>query len=68
MRLLIIKGPIMAKRHNSGVLNRLAGKKLVFNGKFGYGTEDSLKAMATAQQGTVRDVSTPRLIIWSLRT
>jgi uncharacterized protein YjbI with pentapeptide repeats len=46
---------IMAKRQQSSVLNRLAGKKLVFDGKFGYGVEDSLKAMAEAQQGTVHD-------------
>jgi uncharacterized protein YjbI with pentapeptide repeats len=45
----------MAKRQQSSVLNRLAGKKLVFDGKFGYGVEDALKAMADAQQGTVRD-------------
>jgi uncharacterized protein YjbI with pentapeptide repeats len=45
----------MAKRHQSAVLNRLAGKKLVFNGKFNYGDEDSLKAIAEAQQGTVKD-------------
>jgi uncharacterized protein YjbI with pentapeptide repeats len=45
----------MAKRQNSGVLNRLAGKSLVFNGKFGYGVLDSVKAMAEAQRGAVRD-------------
>src|SRR5262249_22915359 len=50
-----LRGAIMAKRQRSAVLNRLAGKKLVFDGKFGYGALDSLKAMADAQQGTVRD-------------
>ncbi|HEX3600464.1 MAG TPA: pentapeptide repeat-containing protein [Lacipirellulaceae bacterium] len=45
----------MAKRQRSSVLNRLAGKTLTFNGKFTYGVEDSLKAMAHAQQGSVRD-------------
>jgi uncharacterized protein YjbI with pentapeptide repeats len=45
----------MAKRQRSAVLNRLAGKKLVFNGRFSYGVEDALKAMAEAQQGTVCD-------------
>lgn len=45
----------MAKRQRFGVLNRLAGKRLVFNGKFGYGAEESLQAMAAAQQGTVCD-------------
>ncbi len=45
----------MAKRQHTGVLNRFAGKKLVFNGKFGYGVEASLKALAEAQKGTVRD-------------
>ncbi len=45
----------MAKRQRSGVLNRLAGKRLIFSGKFGYGVEESLKAMAGAQQGTLSD-------------
>jgi hypothetical protein len=45
----------MAKRQGSGVADRLAGKKLVFSGKFDYGVEDSLKAMAEAQQGKVLD-------------
>ena len=45
----------MAKRQGSGVLNRLAGKKLVFSGQFGYSDEESLKAMAEAQQGKVVD-------------
>ena len=45
----------MAKKHRSSVLNRLAGKKVVFSGKFGYGAEESLKAMAEAQQATVLD-------------
>jgi hypothetical protein len=34
----------MANRKRSAVLNRLAGKNLVFSGKFDYGTEDSLDA------------------------
>ena len=42
---------IMAKRQQSSVLNRLTGKKLVFDGKFGYGALDSLKAMADAAAG-----------------
>jgi uncharacterized protein YjbI with pentapeptide repeats len=33
----------------------LAGKKLVFSGKFAYGVEDSLKAIAEAQQGKLLD-------------
>jgi uncharacterized protein YjbI with pentapeptide repeats len=45
----------MAKRQRSATLNRLAGKRLVFSGKFAYGVEDSLKAMAEAQQGAVCD-------------
>jgi uncharacterized protein YjbI with pentapeptide repeats len=45
----------MARRQGSDLLNRLAGKKLVFSGKFGYGAEDSLKAVAEAQQGKVLD-------------
>lgn len=45
----------MAKKKRPGLLDRLAGKKVVFNGKFGYGSEDSLKAIAQAQQGTVLD-------------
>lgn len=45
----------MAKRRQSGILNRCAGKRFVFNGKFEYGAEDSLKAIARAQQGTVKD-------------
>jgi len=45
----------MAKRQAAGVLDRLAGKKLVFDGKFGYGVEDSLTAMAEVQQGKVLD-------------
>ena len=51
----------MAKRQRSGVLNRCAGKRFVFNGKFDYGVEESLKAMAKAQQGTVKD----DMIYWS---
>jgi uncharacterized protein YjbI with pentapeptide repeats len=51
----------MAKRQRSGVLNRLAGKKLVFSGKFSYGVEDVLKAMAEAQQGTVCDDLTDKV-------
>ena len=43
----------MAKRQRSQVLKRLAGKRLFFSGKFDYGTEDSLKALAQAQQGIV---------------
>jgi uncharacterized protein YjbI with pentapeptide repeats len=45
----------MAKREGAAGLDRLAGKRLVFSGKFGYGVEDSLKAMAAAQQGKVSD-------------
>jgi uncharacterized protein YjbI with pentapeptide repeats len=50
----------MAKRH-AATLNRLAGKKLVFSGKFAYGVEDSLKAMAEAQQGAVCDDLTEKV-------
>jgi uncharacterized protein YjbI with pentapeptide repeats len=39
----------MAKKNRSSVLNRFAGKKIVFNGKFDYG----VKEMAEAQQATV---------------
>lgn len=39
----------------SGLLDRFAGKKFVFSGKFGYGVEDSLKAMAEAWGGKVLD-------------
>ena len=56
----------MAKRQAAGVLDRLAGKKLVFDGKFGYGVEDSLKAMAEVQQGKVLeelDASTDFLVL-----
>lgn len=45
----------MAKRQSSGGLDRLAGKRLVFSGKFGYGVEEALKALAAAQQGKVAD-------------
>jgi len=49
------KDAVMAKRQTSSVLNRLAGKKLVFNGKFTWGVEDQLKALAQVQQGKVVD-------------
>jgi uncharacterized protein YjbI with pentapeptide repeats len=45
----------MAKRQKSGVLNRLAGKKFVFGGKFSYGIGEWLKSVAEAQQGAVAD-------------
>jgi hypothetical protein len=45
----------MAMRLQPGKLNRLAGKTFVFGGKFGYGVENSLKALAEAQRGTVND-------------
>jgi uncharacterized protein YjbI with pentapeptide repeats len=45
----------MPKRQSSGVLNRLTGKTLVFSGKFAYGAEAALKAMAEAQDGKVCD-------------
>jgi uncharacterized protein YjbI with pentapeptide repeats len=45
----------MAKKKEAAVLQRLAGKKVVFSGKFGYGDEERLTAMAKAQQGTVLD-------------
>jgi uncharacterized protein YjbI with pentapeptide repeats len=45
----------MAKRQGAAGLDRLAGKRLVFSGKFGYGVEEALKAMAAAQQGKVAD-------------
>ncbi len=59
----------MAIRKRSAVLNRLAGKNLVFSGKFDHGTEDSLKAMACAQRGTVRedlDAKTDYLVVADL--
>jgi len=45
----------MAKRQQKGVLSRLAGKRLVFSGKFSYGVEAAIKAIADAQQGKVCD-------------
>jgi uncharacterized protein YjbI with pentapeptide repeats len=45
----------MAKRQKSGGLNRLAGKRFVFNGKFDYGQKESLVAMAELQQAKVCD-------------
>src|SRR5690349_11049665 len=39
----------------AGLLDRLAGKKVVFNGKFDWGVEESLTAMAKAQQGKIKD-------------
>ena len=51
----------MAKQQRSSVLNRLAGKKVVFSGKFDYGVELRLKAMAQAQQGTVLDDLTDKV-------
>lgn len=45
----------MAKRQGAAGLSRLAGKKVVFSGKFGYGVEEALKALAEAQQGQVAD-------------
>lgn len=44
---------IMAKRQGSSVLKKLAGKKLVFSGKFDYDGEERLKALATAQGASV---------------
>jgi hypothetical protein len=43
----------MARRQGAAGLNRLAGKRLVFSGKFDYGVEEALKALAAAQQGTL---------------
>jgi uncharacterized protein YjbI with pentapeptide repeats len=51
----------MAKKQRSSVLNRLAGKKVVFSGKFDYGVEDALKSMAEAQQGAVPDELTDKV-------
>lgn len=60
---------MMAKRQRSGVLNRLAGKKIVFSGKFGYGAEEALKALAEAQRGIVGeelDAKTDYLVVADL--
>jgi uncharacterized protein YjbI with pentapeptide repeats len=51
----------MAKKKLSAALDRFAGKKVVFSGKFGYGVEESLKAMAKAQQATVLDDLTDKV-------
>ncbi len=51
----------MAKKKLSAALDRFAGKKVVFSGKFGYGVEESLKAMAEAQQATVLDDLTDKV-------
>jgi uncharacterized protein YjbI with pentapeptide repeats len=51
----------MAKKNRSSGLDRLAGKKVVFSGKFDYGVEGPLKAMAQAQQGTVLEDLTDKV-------
>lgn len=51
----------MAKKPASGLPNRLAGKRFVFSGKFGYGVEDSLKELARLQQGIVCDDLDPKV-------
>jgi len=45
----------MTDTTTANLLNRLAGKKVLFNGKFGYGTQEWMQAMAEAQQGVVVD-------------
>lgn len=45
----------MSKRGQSGVLNRLAGKKVVLSGRFSYGVKERLQALAEAQQAKVVD-------------
>jgi uncharacterized protein YjbI with pentapeptide repeats len=37
------------------IMNRLAGKKIVFSGKFDWGEENSLGGLAAAQGGSVQD-------------
>ncbi len=59
----------MAKKQKPSGLNRLAGKKVVFNGKFAYGEEERLKAMAEAQAGTLTedlDAKTDYLVLADL--
>ena len=51
----------MAKSKSASLLCRLAGRKVVFSGKFGYGVEDALKAMATAQRAAVLDDLTDKV-------
>ena len=51
----------MAKKKESSALDRLAGKQVVFSGKFGYGVEEMLKAMAEAQQAKVLDDLTDKI-------
>jgi uncharacterized protein YjbI with pentapeptide repeats len=51
----------MAKKKGASALNRLAGKRVVFSGKFAYGVEETLKAMAEAQQATVLDDLTDKV-------
>jgi uncharacterized protein YjbI with pentapeptide repeats len=41
------------KKDAASVLNKLAGKTVMFQGKFGYGEMERLKAMAEAQGGNV---------------
>lgn len=43
----------MAKQRSAGVLNALVGKKVLFQGRFAYGVQERLTAMAAAQQGTI---------------
>jgi uncharacterized protein YjbI with pentapeptide repeats len=45
----------MAKQKKGGVLKRLAGKKVVFSGRFDWGQEDQLKLLAKAHGGTPLD-------------
>jgi len=45
----------MGKRQAGGVLARLAGKTVCFQGKFGWGEKDRLRALAEAQQGVIID-------------
>ena len=56
----------MGKQQTEPVLNRLKGRTVVFQGKFGYGEADQLRAMAEAQGATIGealDKSTDYLVL-----
>ncbi|HEY8747463.1 MAG TPA: pentapeptide repeat-containing protein [Tepidisphaeraceae bacterium] len=59
----------MAKQKKVGVLNRLAGKKIVFNGRFEWGQRERLELLAKAHGGTILedlDASADILVIRDL--
>ena len=39
------------QENSARIMDRFAGKNVIFSGEFGYGVEESLKAMAEAQPG-----------------